>query len=101
MRLYPLMIAVACVATPLLAGPGEVDRRSMTVPLAGVRFDDPQSVANLRRRIERAVRQVCAPDDRSLFQQMRSRTCRIGAQRATERQLARYVDDNRLASLYP
>ena len=101
MRLFPLMIVVACVATPALARTVENDRRSMSVPLAGVRFDNPQSVADLRRRVDRAVRQVCAPADSTLSQQMQARTCRVGAQRASERQLARYVDRNRLAALLP
>lgn len=101
MRLFPLIIVVACVATPALTRTVEDDQRSVSVSLAGARFGNPQSVADLRRRIDRAVRQVCAPADWTQSQQMQARNCRAGAQRASERQLARYVDRNRLAALMP
>ena len=102
MKLYPLiMIAAACLAAPTFAQTVQDDQRSVSVPLAGVRFDDPRSIADLRHRIDRAVRQVCAPAATTLDEHMQVRACRIGALKTAERQLARYVGQTRMAAVEP
>ncbi len=101
MRLYPFILAAACLAAPAPAQSVQDDRRSMSVSLANVRFGNPQSVAELHRRIDKAVREVCMPDGRTLHEHMQSQSCRIDAQKDSERQLARIAGQARMAAVEP
>ena len=101
MRLYPFILAAACRSAPAFAVPMEDERRRESVSLAEVRFDDPRSVAELRRKIVRVVRRVCAPDGMRIDNSVHVRSCRIGAQEGADRQLAQFISQPKLAAIEP
>lgn len=96
MKRYVLMFAAASIAAPVSAQAAP-EVRSISVSVAGVRFEDPHSIAELRVRIARAVRKVCEGDSRSVRDHLASRQCRADATKRSERQIARLLDPTRLA----
>ena len=52
------LLLAALALAPATASPA-AELQSKTVSLAGVRFDDPSSMADLQRRLARAARAVC------------------------------------------
>ena len=99
MKRLALMFAAASLAAPLSAQSVPEEPRSITISTAGVRFDNAESVARLRARIARAVRQVCAPAGSTLRDHMLSRQCRIEAKQRSDQQLAELLSTTRLAAL--
>ena len=94
-RLFLIALA-ASLAVPAGARAME-DERSISIPLAGVRFDNDASVTALRSRIARAARQVCDVREPSLKARSESWRCRDSAIERAEQQLSRLAGQQKLA----
>ena len=101
MRLYLFILAANCLATPAMAQPDDNDRRRESIPVAEVRMNDPQAVAALQRKIDRAVRRVCAFDEPRNVISRDVRNCRKEARRDADRQLAHMTRQIRMAANEP
>ncbi|WP_033073184.1 UrcA family protein [Sphingopyxis sp. MWB1] len=80
---------LAVTTTVSVAGAQETDRRTVEVAVADLDLSTAAGQAVLDRRIELALRQVCATDPRpDLRQQAQAQSCRAQAMREIEPQLA-------------
>lgn len=98
MKRHVLLFAAASFAAPACAQAAP-EERSISVSAAGVRLEDPGSIAELRVRIARAVSKVCESDGRSVRDHLASHQCRAEAMEGSERQLAQLLDRTRLAAV--
>lgn len=97
MKRFAMMFAAALSAAPAVAQfPDE--ERSVSIPLAGIRLGDPESLAALKSRIARAAIQVCAADDRSLSSVLESQRCRSLAVERSNQQLTGLLDRSWLSA---
>lgn len=86
---YLLLFAAAVSAT---AGAQTVDEPpQVSVPVWAVRLDNPQVVADLRQRIDRAAEAVCEPNMRLLSTRAESRACLEQAATRANAQLDRLI----------
>ena len=97
MKRYVLMFAAASLAAPVSAQAAP-EERIISLSTAGVRFDHPSSVAELRVKVSRAVRTVCQVDGRSLRDHLASRKCQVDATQRSEERIAQLLSRTRLAT---
>ena len=92
-----LLLLAAAISAP--AGARTVEEvPQVTVPVWAVRLDNPQAVAALRLRIDRAAEAVCEPSMPLLSARAESQTCREQAAATANAQLDRIISRQRPAT---
>lgn len=85
-------IAIAAAATVFVTTPAFANPEQAQTPSASVEYDDLDLTAQsgreiLDRRINRAVRSLCAAKDRSTTAQRRATQCRLAAKETAQPQV--------------
>lgn len=101
MKLYAFILVAACLPHPAFAASMQDEQRREIISMVGVRLSDPYAVDNVRRKIDRAVRRVCAHDDPRMLISRQAQTCRKEARAHAERQLAHLMRQTRMAEVTP
>ena len=92
-----LLLLAAAISAP--AGAQSVEEvPQVSVPVWAVRLDNPQAVAALRKRIDRAAETVCEPNLRLLSARSGSQACRDQAAAKANAQLDRMISRQRPAT---
>ncbi len=86
-----LLLLAAAISAP--AGARTVEEvPQVSVPVWAVRLDNPQAVAALRQRLDRAAEAVCEPNMRLLSAKVESRLCREQAAAKANAELDRMIN---------
>ena len=91
------LLLLAAISAPAGARTVEIVPQ-VSVPVWAVRLDNPQAVASLRQRIDRAAQAVCEPNMRLLSVRTESQACREQAAAKANAQLDRMISRQRPAT---